>query len=71
MLFRGVQTNHAELPKVAYLAAELPLFMKQATARARLGRAPIRAVNEHQPVSTYQERVCRRALQPGGGGGVG
>ena len=63
MLFGGVQANHVELPKVAYLTADIPLFMKHAAARARLGSAPIRAVTEHQPTSTYQERICRRCNQ--------
>ena len=60
MLFGGLQANHADLPRPAYLDADLPLFKKQAAARARLGSAPIRAVLEHQPTSTYQERICRR-----------
>ena len=63
MLFGGLQTNHSELPKVAYLTADIPLFMKQAAARARLGSAPIRALTEHLPVSSYHERICTRCKQ--------
>ena len=59
----GVHTNHAELPQPAYLTADMPLFKKHAAARARLGSAPIRALLEHQPTSTYQERICTRCNQ--------
>jgi hypothetical protein len=60
MLFGGLQANHVDLPRAAYLDADLPLVKKHAAARARLGSAPIRAVLEHQPTSTYPERICRR-----------
>jgi hypothetical protein len=67
MLFGGLEAASNWPPimltcplRLAYLDADLPLFKKQAAARARLGSASIRAVLEHQPVSTYQERTCRR-----------
>ena len=63
MFFGGLQANHVDLPRVAYLDADLPLFKKHAAARARLGSAPIRAVLEHEPTSTYQERICTRCKQ--------
>jgi hypothetical protein len=45
MLFGGLQAmqaNHVDLPRAAYLDADLPLVKKHAAARARLGSAPIR-----------------------------
>jgi hypothetical protein len=60
MLFGGLQANHVDLPRAAYLDTDLPLVKKHADARARLGSAPIRVVLEHQPTSTYPERICRR-----------
>jgi hypothetical protein len=63
MLFGGLHANHVELPRAAYLDAEVPLFKKHAAARARLGSAPIRALLEHEPTSTYHERICRRCNQ--------
>jgi hypothetical protein len=63
MLFGGLDTNHVELPKVAYLTGNIPLFKKHAAARARLGGAPIRALMEHQPTSTYHDRICQRCKQ--------
>jgi hypothetical protein len=53
-------TIDVDLPRAAYLDADLPLVKKHAAARARLGSAPIRAVLEHQPTSTYPERICMR-----------
>jgi hypothetical protein len=57
MLFGGLQANHVDLPRAAYLDADLPLVKRHAAARARLGSAPIRPVLEHQPTSTYPERI--------------
>jgi hypothetical protein len=63
MLFGGLQAEHTDLPKVAYLTASMPLFKKHAAAKARLGAAPIRALQEHRPTSTYHERICTRCQQ--------
>ncbi len=40
MLFGGLHANHVELPRAAYLDADLPLFKKHAADRARLGSVP-------------------------------
>ena len=61
MLLGGLQASHSELPKVAYLTADIPCIKKHAVARARLGSAPVRAAIEHD--TPYQERICRRCNQ--------
>ena len=61
MLLGGVQAGHVDLPKVAYLTADMPLLKKHTAARARLGSAPTRALLEH--TGTYHERTCRRCNQ--------
>jgi hypothetical protein len=53
MLFGGLQANHVDLPRAAYLDADLPLVKKHAVARARLGSAPIRAVLEGTQLRCY------------------
>jgi hypothetical protein len=58
-----VYINAASVAVCTYLDAEVPLFKKHAAARARLGSAPIRALLEHEPTSTYHERICRRCNQ--------
>ena len=61
MLLGGVQANHSELPKLAYLTADMPYIKKHAVTRARLGSAPIRA--DLELGIPYNERICQRCNQ--------
>jgi hypothetical protein len=61
MRLGGVQAEHFELLKPAYLTAPAPKIKKRALSRLRLSHAPVRATLEHSKHdSLYSTRICTR-----------
>ncbi len=61
MRLGGVQAEHSEPLRPAYLTALTPKTKKRALSRLRLSHAPVRATREHTSQdSLYSSRICTR-----------